>query len=133
MKRALAVGLLMLLFGASLFAQPQEKQIYAKSVPIVKIYTHQLGYKIYYIEQNSDIGYFYVPVSWFIGAGSRGSIIWGLKPEHPYFSIYWEDGKFSYIKLFLGRNLREDSWGVLTDAPSLIKDKFEIEELVLEF
>lgn len=133
MKRALVAGLLILLVGTSLFAQPEKKQLYVKSVPIVKIYIHQLGYKVYYIKHNADIAHFYVPVSWLIGAGNRGSIVWGQKAEYPYFSIYWEDGKFSYIKLFLRRNLREDYWGVLNVASDLVRDKFEIDDLKLEF
>jgi hypothetical protein len=124
--------LILLLSSVSLSAQ-QKKDIYVKSVPIIKILSHKLGYKIFFLKQNMDITSFYAPVEWFMGVANKGAIIWGNGREYPYFTVVWEDGKFSYLKLFLKENMMDESWGVLNASVAEVKDEFEIEEPIFEF
>ena len=99
-----------------------------RTVPIVKIYSHQLGYKVYYRTARGDVDSFYVPVEWFTTAGGKGSITYGTGPQYPYFSIYWVDKKFNHIKLFLIESQLSDTWGSLKAAPSEVADQFKVEE-----
>jgi len=135
MKKALFILLVALLLGCSVlvFAQQQQKDVYVKSVPIVKILSHRLGYKVYYLKQNMDLASFYAPVEWFVGTAGKGKIVWGRKPEYPYFTVVWEDGEFLYIKLYLFENMDHDSWGVFKAADSQVRDVFDIEAPKLEF
>ena len=103
------------------------ESIYARTRPIVKILSHNLGYKIFYVTVKGDIGHFYVPVEWFTEAGGKGSISYGAGAKYPYFSVYWVDHEFSHIKLFLIENVMDDSWGVLKADYDVVKEKFEIE------
>ena len=133
MTKKLFLALFMcVLFCVSLFGQ-EEIDLFVKSVSIVKILSHPLGYKVYYLKANADFDSFYVPVEWFRGAANKGAIIWGRAPEYPYFSIFWQNKEFSYIKLFLNENLAHDSWGVLEANRDVVKDKFAIETLELKF
>jgi hypothetical protein len=102
--------------------------IYARTRPIVKILSHNLGYKVYYVTVRGDVGHFYLPIEWFTTAGGKGSITYGTGAKYPYFSMYWVDNSFSHIKLFLVENVMDDSWGVLTAQPSVVADKFGVEE-----
>jgi hypothetical protein len=134
MKRVLLV-LIVLALGSSVFAQsrPQDvSNITVRTVPIIKIYSHQLGYKVYYITTRGEVSSFYLPVEWFNVAGGKGVLSYGSGPQYPYMSIYWVDKKFSHIKLFLIENPMSDSWGVLRDSPAEAADKFKVEEPKLE-
>jgi hypothetical protein len=138
MKKTFALALIvsvMLVMTASVFAQsaPKKPDVFVRTVPIIKILTHQLGYKIYYTDTRGNMNHFYVPVKWFTTAGGRGSITYGNGPKYPYFSIYWLDNEFSHIKLFLVENVASETWGVLTARNSAVQDKFDVEAPEIEF
>ena len=103
------------------------ESIYASTRPIVKILSHNLGYKIFYVSVRGDIGVFYVPIEWFTQAGGKGSITYGSGSKYPYFSVYWVDHEFSHIKLFLVENVLDESWGVLRANYDVVQEKFQIE------
>ena len=133
MRKLLYVAILMgLLLTSSVFGQ-ESSDFFVKSVSILKILSHPLGYKIYYQKVNADFVFFYVPVNWFRGAANKGAIIWGNEPDYPYFSIFWSNAEFYRLKLFLKDNMADDSWGTLKADISEVKDKFDIETLKLEF
>ncbi len=133
MRKLLYVAILMgLLLTFPVFGQ-ENPNLFVKSVSILKILSHPLGYKIYYQKTNTDFDFFYVPVNWFRGAANKGTIIWGKSPDYPYFSIFWKDAEFYYLKLFLKENMADDTWGALEADISDVKDKFDIETLKLEF
>ncbi len=129
MKRIVfLIVIFVLLFSSVLLFSQQQKDVFVKSVPILKILSHKLGYKIFFLTQNMEISSFYAPISWFYGQRNKGKIIWGNEQEYPYFTVVWEEGKFSYIKLFLKENMMHESWGALEASVAEVKDKFEIEE-----
>ncbi len=133
--RRYVLGAILLALGASLFAQNQAadaESIYVRTMPIIKIYTHQLGYKVYYLTDSGKTASFYAPVEWFNQAGGKGSMIYGLGAQYPYLSVYWVDRKFSHVKLYVIESMLSDTWGVLKEPPSQIADKFKVEELELE-
>ncbi|HUV08426.1 MAG TPA: hypothetical protein VMX75_11895 [Spirochaetia bacterium] len=127
-----AILLSLLICSLSAFGQ-QKKDIYAKSSPIVKILAHKLGYQVYFIRQDATLGNFYVPIEWFRKSVGKGAIIWGNEPSYPYFTIVYEEKKFSYVKLFLKEDARDNSWGVLRAEIDEVKDKFNLESLEIEF
>jgi hypothetical protein len=135
MKKVLVVLIVVMLISvaAGVFGQVKDDDPFYKSVNIVKILSHSLGYKIYYLKMNMDIGNFYVPMEWFRGSAGKGSIIFGTRSEYPYFTIYWNKGEFSYIKLFLMENMQHESWGVLRAKKEDVEDKFDLEEPEIEF
>jgi hypothetical protein len=104
------------------------ESIYARTRPIVKVLSHNLGYKIFYVTVRGDVSHFYVPIDWFTNAGGKGSITYGQGAQYPYFSIYWVNHEFSHIKLFLRENLMDDSWGILEAGRSTVQEKFAVEE-----
>ena len=133
-KLILVVGLLAL--ALPLFAQSRPRDVdsvYVRTMPIIKIYSHQLGYKIYYLTARGEVDSFYAPIEWFTQAGGKGGIAYGMGPQYPYLSIYWVDKKFSHIKLFLVESPLSDTWGVLRGASFQVADLFKVDEPKLKF
>jgi hypothetical protein len=133
MKRTvlLLVLILLLLGGLSAGAQEQDAEIFVKTVSIMKILNHALGYKILYLKSSMEVGEFYVPHSWF-KAGGKAALILGDSPAFPYFSVFYRNGEFDHIKLYAHRNIQHLSWGRLPRQPG-DSSKFEVETLDLEF
>jgi len=131
LKKTICIGLV-LLFLAGVFAAADESDIFVKTMPITKIYTHKLGYKVVYLKSDLTFGEFYVPISWFDTAGGKGVLVKGLDPSYPYFSIFWKNGEFHSIKLYVYRDLQHQSWGTLRQEAD-VADKFDVETLELEF
>ncbi len=46
-------------------ARADPKDAFAKTVPIVKIYSHNLGYKVLYFTSKNELAEMYVPMKWF--------------------------------------------------------------------
>ena len=124
-----AVVLLILCSGA-LFGE--ESEYFVKTVPVSKVYSHILGYRVLYLKSDLNFGEFYVPIKWFTEAGSKGELIWGAGPEFPFFSIFYKNGEFYHIRLYLKRNLNDRTWGILRHKPGM-EERFNIETLDLEF
>jgi len=122
--------LLFLALAVAVFAE--EADIYCKTVPIWKIYSLEEGYRIIYQKSNMKCGVFYVPMDWFKGSAEKGEIVLGEDPAFPYFSIFWQDGQFDHIRLYLQRDYRHESWGELGN-PDQYSGKFDVETLELDF
>ena len=132
MKKGLIICIALILFLATTAVSfAEESEFFVKTVPISKVYTHLLGYKIVYIKSDLSFGTFHVPLNWFQAAG-KGDLIWGNHPSFPYFSIFYKNGEFSHIRLYVQRAKSHQSWGNLKPDPAL-KEKFDIETLELDF
>ena len=138
MKKALvllAAGIF-LLACLPVFSQTQSenpKEAYVKTVHIVKIWMHQLGYRLQFYNSHSRISDIYVPLTWFNkGPDSKADLAYGRGAEYPYYSIFWVDNKFDHIMIYALDNYADTSWGVFepsTDVTSL----FDIQEVPREF
>ena len=138
MKRAgfvLAAGLL-LMSSLPSFAQQANtnpKDAYYKVVPIVKVWMHQLGYMVQFWSSKSQISNIYIPLTWFNqGPNSKADIIYGNERGYPYLSIFWVDGKFDHVNLYVLNNYDSLTWGVLSQATDLTS-QFNVQEVPKEF
>ena len=134
MRKLVVCCVMVFLLASTLlsFSQQNTQDVFYKHAQIVKIYTHMLGYKVVYRKSNLRLGEFFVPMNWFKNSGGKGEIVWGSKPSYPYFSVFWVDGKFNHIRLYVVSNVNSHTWGVLEGGKELIED-FQIEELNIEF
>jgi hypothetical protein len=131
MKRAVLLLALFLLGVFYAAAQDQDESYYAKSVPIVKILSHRDGFKVIYLKSSMEMDSFYVPRAW-LKAGGKGEIIFGTGPSYPFFTVFWRDGEFDFIRLNVDKNTSALTWGTLRyqDVNPAV---FDIETLELEF
>ncbi len=125
----------MLAVSLPVFAQEQQSKptdIFVKTVPILMVYTHQLGYKVVFVNSRQEAASLYLPITWFGKAGGKGTIVLENSDVPPYLSIFWADGKFDHIVLHVPGDTRSPVWGVLETNEDL-KSAFDIEEPKLTF
>jgi hypothetical protein len=126
------IPLFLLVLGLfTVSAQEQDPKLYVKTVGIMKILNHALGYKVLYLKSRMEVGEFYVPPSWF-KAGGQAELVLGNGPAFPYFSVFYRDGEFDHIKIYAAENIGHLSWGRLKRQVG-DSSKFEVETLDLEF
>jgi hypothetical protein len=114
-----------------------ESPYYARSFLIEKIYPHTLGWKVLYITSRMSYATTYLPLKWFSqsatknGVQAKGEIIRGNQPAYPYMIVFWNEGKFSHVRLFLKEDMRDISYGMIN--PNQDTAPFNVEEPALEY
>jgi hypothetical protein len=130
MKRAIPILLLFALSAA--FGQEQDAKVYVKTVPILKILSSSEGYKVLYVKSNMQVGEIYLPLSWFGKAGGQAEIVFGKDPSFPYFSVFYKDGKFDFIRLYVIDDVKDLSWGILKRTEAEL-NRFKVDTLQIEY
>ncbi len=138
MKKIMLFFAVLLALSGIVSAETETSDLYAKSVPISKVYIHQLGFRVVYMKSNSQMAVFYVPQTWFetaavTGSAPKAEVVYGNEDAYPYFSIFWKDGKFDHIRLYLKSNLNDPSWGEISSDWGDLTDKFKVDTLSLKF
>lgn len=129
MKRSLiALALFVVLGAAALHAE--ESPYYPVRVSVVKIFAHADGYEVVYRKGTSDTAIVYIPSKWFV-PGGKAELVRGFGPSYPYLVVFYKDGVFDHLRLYVQKDLNDSSWGVL--APSAGEGKFNGEDIKLEF
>ena len=134
MRRTAAIVVLAVLACSAAFAQQTTaKDVYVKTVRIARVYAHGLGYRILYFKSTMEYAEMYVPTTWFsFSGGGRANVIWGESDEFPYMAIYWVNGKFDRIVLYLHSNMHDVTWGTLPPGIDLTS-QFNVQEPPRDF
>ncbi len=134
MRKIAAIVVLAVLACSAAFAQQTTaKDVYVKSVRIARVYPNGLGYRIIYFKSTLEYAEMYIPTTWFSFSGtSKANVIWGESDEFPYMSIYYADGKFDRILLYLHSNMRDVTWGTLPPGIDLTS-QFNVQEPPRDF
>jgi len=111
MKRAIAC-LLLLMLGFLAFGQ-ELPDVYVVTVPILKILSHPEGYKVLYMRSDMQVDELYVPHRWLSKSGGKAEIVFGKDPSYPYFSAFYREGKFDFIRLYVIDDVKDLTWGIL--------------------
>ena len=111
MKRAIAC-LLLLMLGFLAFGQ-ELPNVYVVTVPILKILSHSEGYKVLYMRSDMQVDELYIPHRWLSKSGGKAEIVFGREPSYPYFSAFYRDGKFDFIRLYVIDDVKDLTWGIL--------------------
>ena len=131
MKKWVILLSLIILATVTYSAWSEESEYYVKTVNIYKIYHHHKGFRVVYDKQNMTVDDIFIPYSWFRVPDKpadewKAEVVYGDRSEYPYFNAYWENGKFSHIRLFLKLKKTHPSWGSLKN-PDRYNDSFELE------
>lgn len=142
MKRAglLIAVVALLVTSIPSFAQQQSdtssqypKQVYYKVVSLMKVWTHQLGYVVQFFNSQARVQDVYIPLTWFNnGMQSKADIVYGLDRSYPYMTIFWADGQFDHVTLYVSSDDSSQTNGVLP-ASADIADKFKVQDIPREF
>ncbi|MDC7226867.1 MAG: hypothetical protein PQJ61_08875 [Spirochaetales bacterium] len=132
MKKTILAVLILLCVAGAIFAESTESPYFVRTMDIMKVYPHKAGYKILYRNAKMEYATFYVPMEWIGGASAKAELIYGDSAAYPYFSIFWKDGTFDHIRLYLHKDRTHLTWGDL-DPTNDISAKFEgVESIELE-
>ncbi len=119
-----------LIAGTSAVAQQNdEPEMYARSFYIHRVYPNRLGYRIIYSNDSGNRHELYVPLSWFRHDNDMqtAELRHGRNEAYPYMEVFWRDGEFSHMKIFVRRDYTHESWGSW-DAPDNVDELFDIDE-----
>jgi hypothetical protein len=97
----------------TLFANTIESPLFYETLRIVKVYVMQEGYRAVYLDPDGVAHDAYIPMSWFAPQTHKAFLITGQDPAYPYMAIYYLNGKFDYVKLYVQSSYNDPSWGIL--------------------
>jgi hypothetical protein len=120
------------------FAQNQkderDSEYYYVNIPLEKIFPYHKGYVVQYRKGLFQYGRAYLPAEWFTAAAAKGEVI-VLPPGKvwPSLTIYYKNGAFSHVRLYIHRLPSHESWGNIPQSIN-IDDKFDyIESIAIEY
>ncbi len=130
MKRMfIAFGLLAVLALSPLVADNSE--LYPVKVEVVKVFAHAEGFKVIYAKGSTDTAVVYLPISWFV-PGGKAELIRSTDPAYPYLVVFYRQGKFDHLRLYVQSSYTDNTWGVL--EPQAGSGKFDpTQDVKLEF
>lgn len=136
LRSVLAILCFLVVAAPTAFAQDQnseeETDLVAATVYVQRVYPHSLGYKVIYTRSDLYPAEVYLPGRWFTNAEGKGSIQRSQHPSVPYMTVFYENGEFSHVRLFVHENPTHRSWGALPGGEDL-SDEFAIETLEIDY
>ena len=138
MKKLMFAVIVLAALSTPLFAQRisegKESEYFYVNVPIEKVYSYRAGYVVQYQKANAKMAYAYLPGEWFTGSVGKGEVIYqGSGKNWPSLTVYYQNGDFSHVRLYIRRSTAHETWGNMPMSTN-IDDRFEnVEDLRLEF
>ncbi|MDR1858080.1 MAG: hypothetical protein LBQ69_01270 [Treponema sp.] len=140
MKRLVIAAVFIAVFaaGSPVFAQkiPEEhsSEFYYVSVTVEKVWPYRAGYIVQYRKGPYSYGRVYLPMDWFTDAASKGEII-NLPPgtSWPTLSVYYKNGEFSHVRLYVHRMRTHQTWGNVPLNVNIDSEFENIETIDIKF
>jgi hypothetical protein len=142
MKKFLAILILVTVFGGVMFVMAQqntqgsnkESDYYYVTVPLEKIYPYRRGYVVAYRKGINQLARAYLPMEWFTDAAGKGELIY-MPPgtSWPYLMVYYKEGVFSHVRLYVRRDRGHSTWGNIPMNVNIDEYFENVEDLKLEF
>lgn len=136
MKRMLPLVLLLCSMVGSLAAQEvdpeKESSYFVKTLTVVRVFPHHQGFVVRYATSSGDVATTYLPLRWFNEPAGRAEIIYGHDASYPYLQVYWNDGEFSHVRLFVRESYDDPTWGAIRGTPDLAAN-FDVDAPELRF
>jgi hypothetical protein len=133
-----AIFVVFLAVGLPVFAQNQkderDSEYYYINITLEKIFPYRKGYVVQYRKGLFQYGRAYLPAEWFTATGTKGEVI-PLPPGKiwPSMTVYYKDGVFSHVRLYVHRLPSHQSWGSIPQNIN-IDDKFDyLESIKIEY
>jgi len=109
-------------------------ELYYVNVPIEKIYPSRKGYVVVFRRGVDDVGRTYVPYEWFLADSRKAELIQlGDGPTWPCMSIFYKEGAFHSVRLYVSKRLSHMTWGNLPADVNLDKNFEGVESIDLGF
>ena len=134
-----AVFLAAVIIGSPLYAQTvppeQSSEYYYVNVRLEKVFPTSLGYILIYNRKSvGDIGRIGIPNEWFTFTGAKAELInlpRGI--SWPSLSIFYKDGEFSHVRLYVHRERSHETWGNLPLGTDISRYFQDTDTLVMKY
>jgi hypothetical protein len=108
--------LIVLAISTPVFAQTisekNSSDFYYTTIRVEKVYPTRFGYIIQYRKGVNNIGRVAVPNEWFTMAGGKAELISLPRGKNwPYMTVFYENGEFSHIRLYVHPWKGHQTWG----------------------
>ena len=137
MKKLIIAAFIVAMFvvGMPVFAQNDDNksEFYYVNISLERIYPHRAGYAVQYLRNNRTLATAYLPIEWFSSSAGKGEIV-SLPPGRgwPSMSVYYKDGEFSHVRLYVHRGGSHRTWGNVPQNASA--NNFEgVESITIEY
>ena len=135
--RHVSIGLVVALVAiASVSGQEQtteeDTDLLAVTVYVQRVYPHSLGYKVIYNRSDLYPGEVYLPGRWFTQTEGKGAILYSDHPSVPYMTVFYKNGEFSHVRLFVHPYPSHVTWGALPGGEDL-SEEFSAETLEIDY
>ncbi len=121
---AVFVSVMLLVFALAVQASAEEPRPYVRTISLERVYTHSAGYMVVYRTSRLETVETYIPARWFEQAAGRGQLVFTQRRAAPYMQVYYDDGEFSHVRLFVRSNTAHPSWGFLPNRPE-VRERFD--------
>lgn len=123
--------------GVPVFAQSSdenEDDFYYINLTLEKIWPYRAGYVVQYRKGINRIGRLYLPNEWFSSSAGKGEII-KLPPglSWPSLSVYYKNGEFSHVRLYVHRVNTHSTWGVVPQNVNIDSSFDNVDTLKIDF
>ena len=120
MKKLIIVLIFMALLSP-VFAQDiserNRSDMYYINVPVERVFPTSRGFIVQYRSGNNQITTIGIPNEWFTAAASRAELIQLPRgPNWPTMSVFYREGEFSHIRLYVHRVRGHQTWGNLPQS-----------------
>ena len=122
------MGLFFTLCATGVFAD--QSDYYYLHISVGKVFTHKLGYRLTYSPSVGVIKDLYIPLAWVV-PGGKAEMISDHGPQYPYLEVFYKNGKFDHVRLYVESDMNGPTWGTLPATVDLTQ-AFAVEELTIE-
>ena len=133
-----AVFIAAVIIGSPLNAQEippeQSSDYYYVNVNVEKVYPTNMGYILVYRKGINSFSRVSIPNDWFTFAGAKAELITLPRGKNwPSLTIFYKDGEFSHVRLYVHRERSHLSWGNLPFATDVSRYFEDTDTINIEF
>ncbi len=128
MKRATLMVLLVAIVACAIASETSA--FYPVRLDVVKVYSHADGYRVIYRKGSAGVADVYIPARWFV-SGGKAELVRGNDPSYPYMTVFYKNGTFDHLRLYVLADQNDSTWGLLSPADGA--GKFNSDDLKLDF
>lgn len=128
MKRATLMVLLVAIVACAIASETSA--FYPVRLDVVKVYSHADGYRVIYRKGSAGVADVYIPTRWFV-SGGKAELVRGNDPSYPYMTVFYKNGTFDHLRLYVLADQNDSTWGLLSPADGA--GKFNSDDLKLDF
>ena len=115
-------------------SKDQESEYYYYNIQLERIYSHNKGYVVVYRKGVNQITRALIPFSWFTGPDGKADLIQiGSGTLWPYLSVYYKNGEFSHLRMYVRKERGHITWGIVPSGQNLDKYFEDTTEFTPEF